>query len=120
MGIELKTMQGEFKSGLYRRRIATPLVSLASEGLSSSPTVEPLPLTDGGNNAVVRLPPRRFPGVLIEGDSLSIIRGEVAEVIEACDQGELAGARETADQDGADVASRLSARRTRPQEAKAL
>ncbi|MFD6278798.1 DUF6959 family protein [Streptomyces sp. NPDC060209] len=52
--------------------------------------------TDGGNNAVVRLPPHRFPGVLIQGDSLSIIRSEVAEVIEACDQGDLAGARETA------------------------
>ncbi|MFE9429676.1 DUF6959 family protein [Streptomyces sp. NPDC006640] len=53
-------------------------------------------LTDGGNNAVVRLPPRRFPGVLIQGDSLSVIRSEVAEVLEACDQGDLAGARETA------------------------
>ncbi|MER5652784.1 hypothetical protein ABT076_07185 [Streptomyces sp. NPDC002131] len=52
--------------------------------------------TDGGNNAVVRLPPRRFPGVLIQGDSLSVIRSEVAEVLEACDQGDLAGARETA------------------------
>lgn len=52
--------------------------------------------TDGGNNAVVRLPPRRFPGVLIQGDSLSVIRSEVAEVIEACDQGDLAGAQETA------------------------
>ncbi|MFG2308885.1 DUF6959 family protein [Streptomyces sp. NPDC048566] len=52
--------------------------------------------TDGGNNAVVRLPPRRFPGVLIQGDSLSAIRSEVADVVEACDQGDLAGARETA------------------------
>ncbi|MFH9577064.1 DUF6959 family protein [Streptomyces globisporus] len=52
--------------------------------------------TDGGNNAVVRLPPRRSPGVLIQGDSLSIIRSEVAEVIEACDQGDLPGAREIA------------------------
>ncbi|WP_443068870.1 DUF6959 family protein [Streptomyces sp. NBC_01361] len=52
--------------------------------------------TDGGNNAVARLPPRRFPGVLIQGDSLSVIRSEVAEVLEACDQGDLAGVRETA------------------------
>lgn len=52
--------------------------------------------TDGGNNAVVRLPPRRFPGVLIQGDSLSVIRSEVAEVVDACGQGDLAGARETA------------------------
>ncbi|MFE6035999.1 DUF6959 family protein [Streptomyces sp. NPDC056452] len=58
--------------------------------------VEAQPFTGGGNNAVVRLPPRRFPGVLIQGDSLSIIRREVAEVVEACDQGDLAGARETA------------------------
>lgn len=27
-------------------------------------------LTDGGNDAVVRMPGRRFPGVLIQGDSL--------------------------------------------------
>ncbi|MGW0206694.1 DUF6959 family protein [Streptomyces sp. NPDC003233] len=28
-------------------------------------------LMDGGNNAVVRLPGRQFPGVLIQGDSLN-------------------------------------------------
>jgi hypothetical protein len=52
--------------------------------------------TDAGNNAVVRLPPRRFPGVLIQGDSLSVIRADVAEIIEACDQGDIDEARETA------------------------
>ncbi|MFI2348440.1 DUF6959 family protein [Streptomyces sp. NPDC019443] len=52
--------------------------------------------TDGGNNAVVRLPGRRFPGVLIQGDSLSILRSDVAEVVQALDQGDVAGARETA------------------------
>lgn len=52
--------------------------------------------TDGGNDAVVRLPGRRFPGVLIQGDSLSILRSDVAEVVEACDQGDGVGARETA------------------------
>ncbi|MFD7446647.1 DUF6959 family protein [Streptomyces sp. NPDC059909] len=52
--------------------------------------------TDGGNNAVVRLPGRRFPGVLILGDSLSILRSDVAEVVEAFDQGDMAEARETA------------------------
>nr|WP_251829139.1 hypothetical protein [Streptomyces sp. ATCC 21386] len=41
--------------------------------------------TDPGNDAVVRLPPRRFPGVLIQGDSLSIIRADVAEIVAACD-----------------------------------
>nr|WP_234436605.1 hypothetical protein [Streptomyces sp. XY511] len=40
-------------------------------------------LTDPGNDTVVRLPPRRFPGVLIQGDSLSIIRSDVAEIVEA-------------------------------------
>ncbi|MGX1887446.1 DUF6959 family protein [Streptomyces sp. NPDC055287] len=45
--------------------------------------------TDGGNNAVVRLPPRRFPGVLIQRDSLAIIRSQVAEVVEACGQGDI-------------------------------
>ena len=53
-------------------------------------------LTDGGNNAVMRLPGRRFPGVLIQGDSLSVLRSDVAEVVEACDQGDLAAARESA------------------------
>ncbi|MFE9967575.1 hypothetical protein OG894_38555 [Streptomyces sp. NBC_01724] len=47
--------------------------------------------TDSGNNAVVRLPGGRFPGVLIQGDSLSILRSDVAEVVEAFDQGDVAG-----------------------------
>ncbi|MFI1394261.1 DUF6959 family protein [Streptomyces sp. NPDC020681] len=45
---------------------------------------------------MVRLPGRRFPGVLIQGDSLSVLRGDVAEVVEAFDRGDMAGARETA------------------------
>lgn len=52
--------------------------------------------TDGGNDAVVRMPGRRFPGVLIQGDSLSILRGDLAEVVDALDHGDTAGARETA------------------------
>ncbi|MEU3301143.1 hypothetical protein ABZ729_15140 [Streptomyces sp. NPDC006678] len=52
--------------------------------------------TDGGNDAVVRLPGRRFPGVLIQGDSLAILRSEVAEVVEAFDQGDVEEAREVA------------------------
>ncbi|MFE0458530.1 DUF6959 family protein [Kitasatospora sp. NPDC058965] len=52
--------------------------------------------TDPGNNAVVRLPPRRFPGVLIQGDSLSVIRAEVAEILEACDRGDVGEAHEVA------------------------
>ncbi|MFD6294062.1 DUF6959 family protein [Streptomyces sp. NPDC060235] len=52
--------------------------------------------TDGGNNAVVRLPGRRFPGVLIQGDSLSILRSDLAELVEACEQGDVAEPCETA------------------------
>ncbi|WP_329264019.1 hypothetical protein OG223_49550 [Streptomyces sp. NBC_01478] len=52
--------------------------------------------TDGGNDAVVRLPGRRFPGVLIQGDSLHILRSDVAEVVEACGRGDLADAGESA------------------------
>jgi hypothetical protein len=52
--------------------------------------------TDPGNDAVVRLPPRNFPGVLIQGDSLSIIRADVAGIVEACDQGDVGEAREAA------------------------
>ncbi|MFI2764356.1 DUF6959 family protein [Streptomyces echinatus] len=52
--------------------------------------------TDPGNDAVVRLPARRFPGVLIQGDSLSIIRADVAGIVEACDQGNVGEAREAA------------------------
>ncbi|MEU0028491.1 hypothetical protein [Streptomyces sp. NPDC006335] len=52
--------------------------------------------TPGGNNAVVRLPGRHFPGVLVQGDSLHIVRTEVAEILEACERGDLAEARDTA------------------------
>lgn len=52
--------------------------------------------TDPGNDAVVRLPPRNFPGVLIQGDSLSIIRADIAEIVDACDQSDVGEAREAA------------------------
>ncbi|MFD7083407.1 DUF6959 family protein [Streptomyces sp. NPDC059918] len=52
--------------------------------------------TDPGNDAVVRLPPRRFPGVLTQGDSLSIIRDDVAEIVEACAKGDVDDAHEAA------------------------
>ncbi|MEU9348050.1 hypothetical protein AB0D74_43330 [Streptomyces sp. NPDC048278] len=52
--------------------------------------------TDGGNDAVVRMPGRRFPGVLVQGDSLRILRSDVAEVVEACERGDLDEARESA------------------------
>ncbi|MFJ5707637.1 DUF6959 family protein [Streptomyces sp. NPDC093105] len=46
-------------------------------------------LTDGGNDAVVRLPSRTFPGVLIQGDTLSALRNDVAELVELCAAGDL-------------------------------
>ncbi|MDX3575621.1 DUF6959 family protein [Streptomyces sp. FL07-04A] len=49
--------------------------------------------TDGGNDAVVRMPGRQFPGVLVQGDSLHILRSAVAEVVEACERGDLEEAR---------------------------
>ncbi len=51
--------------------------------------------TDPGNNAVVRLPGRKFPGVLIQGDSLSILRDDLADLVESCAEGDLAEARES-------------------------
>jgi hypothetical protein len=39
-------------------------------------------LTDQGNGAVLRLPDRSFPGVLVQGDTLSHYLSTVAEVIE--------------------------------------
>ncbi|NGN64931.1 hypothetical protein G5C51_13615 [Streptomyces sp. A7024] len=53
--------------------------------------------TDRSNNAVARMPGRRFPGVLIQGDSLSILRADAAEVAALCADGELEDARETAE-----------------------
>ncbi|MFK0123186.1 DUF6959 family protein [Streptomyces nigra] len=52
--------------------------------------------TDGGNDAVVRVPGRRFPGVLVQGDSLYVLRCDVAEVVEACERGDLDEASDSA------------------------
>lgn len=52
--------------------------------------------TDGRNDAVVRMPGRRFPGGVVQGDSLSILRGDVAEVTEACERGDLDEVRDSA------------------------
>ncbi|MFD3621492.1 DUF6959 family protein [Streptomyces sp. NPDC058676] len=52
--------------------------------------------TDGGNDAVVRMPGRRFPRVLVQGDSLHIFRSDVAEVVEAYERGDLDEARDSA------------------------
>lgn len=47
-----------------------------------------------GSNAIVRMLGRRFPGVLIQGDSLSNLRHELARIAEACTRGDLDEARE--------------------------
>ncbi len=63
--------------------------------------------TDGGNDAVVRLPGRGFPGVLIQGDSLSVLRSDVAELVELCAAGDLEEARYVAGLLHADLGARL-------------
>ena len=50
--------------------------------------------TAPGNNAVVRMPGRKYPGVVIQGDSLSILRDDIARMVEACTRGDLDEARE--------------------------
>ena len=40
-------------------------------------------LTDGGNNAVVRMPERRFPGVVVQGDTLSSLWESARLALEA-------------------------------------
>ncbi|MER7642723.1 hypothetical protein [Streptomyces sp. NPDC126522] len=52
--------------------------------------------TDAGNDAVVRLPGRRFPGVLVQGDTLRIPSADVAELVELCAAGDLEEARHAA------------------------
>ncbi|MFJ8011018.1 DUF6959 family protein [Streptomyces sp. NPDC096339] len=63
--------------------------------------------TDRGNDAVVRLPHRNFPGVLIQGDTLSILRSHVAELVELCAAGNLEEAREAASLLHADLDEKL-------------
>jgi len=45
---------------------------------------------------IVRLPGRQFPGTVIQGDSLSVLRAEVAEIGAACAAGDQAAAQEAA------------------------
>lgn len=51
--------------------------------------------TDGSNNAVVRLPGRRFPGVLVQGDTLSQLRADLVEVQKAFSDGDVNEARDS-------------------------
>lgn len=52
-------------------------------------------LTDGSNNAVVRMPGRRFPGMVVQGDTLAILRADVAEVQKALLGGDIDEARDS-------------------------
>ncbi len=63
--------------------------------------------TDGGNDAVVRLSGRRFPGVLIQGDTLSILMADVAELIELCAAGDMEEAKYAAGLLHAELGSKL-------------
>jgi hypothetical protein len=63
--------------------------------------------TDGGNDAVVRLPHRNFPGVLIQGDTLKGLQRDVAEIVELCAAGDLDEARFSASLLHADLGEKL-------------
>ncbi|MER5604317.1 hypothetical protein [Streptomyces sp. NPDC002265] len=63
--------------------------------------------TDGGNDAVVRLPGRNFPGVLIQGDTLSILQADVAELVELCAAGDVEEAQHVASLIHADLGAKL-------------
>ncbi|MFE2102846.1 DUF6959 family protein [Streptomyces sp. NPDC059468] len=63
--------------------------------------------TDGGNDAVVRLPGRNFPGILIQGDTLSALQADVAELVELCAAGDLEEARHVASLLHADLGTKL-------------
>lgn len=45
-------------------------------------------LTDQGNNAVLRLPGRKYPGVLVQGDSLNALVGTIREALSAVEAGQ--------------------------------
>lgn len=51
-------------------------------------------LTDEANNAVVRLPGRKFPGILIQGDTLRELIATTSEAIEASKRGDHVEARQ--------------------------
>jgi predicted RNase H-like HicB family nuclease len=41
------------------------------------------------NSPVIRVPERKFPGVLIQGDSLRCLLVDIEEIIECCKRGDL-------------------------------
>jgi hypothetical protein len=60
-------------------------------------------LTLATNQAVIRLPGRKYPGIVLQGDSLSILASDAREVADA-----LAAGGDPAE-DAADLADRLDA-----------
>ena len=56
--------------------------------MSSVKTIEVGALTDQGNYAVIRLPERKFPGVVLQGDSLSILVANLRRSRDQLQQGE--------------------------------
>jgi hypothetical protein len=53
--------------------------------------------TDGSNNAVIRMPGRKFPGVVVQGDSLSILREDMATIRDAIRANDFTEASDAAD-----------------------
>ncbi|MEV0563337.1 hypothetical protein [Dactylosporangium sp. NPDC050588] len=51
-------------------------------------------MTGQHNYAVLRLPGRRHPGVLVQGDSLSVLAGEVQQALDLLRSGDTAAAEE--------------------------
>ncbi len=60
----------------------------ATRTVSSVKTIEVGALTDQGNYAVIRLPERKFPGVVLQGDSLSILVANLRRSRDQLQQGE--------------------------------
>ncbi|WP_407938443.1 DUF6959 family protein [Myxococcus sp. AM010] len=50
--------------------------------------------TDQGNNAVVRLPERKYPGVVIQGDMLNSLVTTTFDAIEALSRSDLGDAQD--------------------------
>ncbi|WP_203922478.1 DUF6959 family protein [Rugosimonospora africana] len=54
-------------------------------------------LTQQHSNAVLRLPARRFPGVLVQGDSLQVLTEDLERAQRALQRGEVADAQDELD-----------------------
>ncbi|MGW8777592.1 DUF6959 family protein [Streptomyces sp. NPDC055796] len=66
--------------------------------MTAIPSLPPSMPSGRARQATTRLSvcPTPISGVLMQGDSLSIIRGDIAEVVEACAQGDVDDAHEAA------------------------